>query len=145
MNDILTNIKYGWCNFRLDGYEARPSYVRFLPLDIIDAWKEYQESHHCIIEFDEELTQFCIVIWENNIVILDNRNNKINITVINYNAEDVLNELIKEIVDNLDVWAEWISTTGTDENIQRCKELIIKRMNEVDLPNPYYKTKLQIM
>ena len=114
-------------------------------MDIIDAWKEYQESHHCIIEFDEELTQFCIVIWENNIVILDNRHNKINITVINYNAEDVLNELIKEIVNNLDVWAEWISTTGTNENIQRAKELIIKRMNEVDLPNPYYKTKLQIM
>ena len=98
MNDILTNIKYGWCDFRLDGYEARPSYVRFLPLDILDAYKEYCKSQHCIIEFDEELTQFCLIIWENNLLILDNRNNKFNITPVKLNAKEVLNKLINEII-----------------------------------------------
>ena len=146
MDKILTNIAHGWCDFNLGDYYGRPSYIRFLPLDIIDAWKEYQDSQHCIIEFDCETYQFCLVIWEHTIVILDNKYGRHNsIFLLNINAEEVLNELVDEIVDNLDLWAKWISTTGTDENIQRVKEIIINRMNEVDLPSPYYKTKLQIM
>ena len=145
MNKILTNIEHGWCDFNLGDYHGRPSYIRFFPLDIINAWKEYQDFQHCIIEFDCETYQFCLIIWEHNLLILDDRWGKITTTVINFNAEEVLNELVNEIVDNLDLWAKWVSVTETDENIQRIKEMIINRMNEVDLPNPYYKTKLQIM
>ncbi len=145
MDKILTNIAHGWCDFNLGDYEGRPSYIRFLPLDIIDAWKEYQDSQHCIIEFDCEMWQFCLVIWENYLIVIDNKWGKNTCTFLNFNAEEVLNELVNEIVDNLDLWAKWISTTGTDEDIQRYKEIIINRMNEVDLPSPYYKTKLQIM
>ena len=89
--------------------------------------------------------QFCLVIWEDYLIVIDNKWGKNTCTFLDFNAEEVLNELVNEIVDNLDLWAKWISTTGTDENIQRCKEIIINRMNEVDLPSPYYKTKLQIM
>ena len=145
MDKILTNIAHGWCDFNLGDYEGRPSYIRFLPLDIIDAWKEYQDSQHFIIEFDCVMWQFCLVIWEDYLIVIDNKWGKNTCTFLDFNAEEVLNELVNEIVDNLDLWAKWISTTGTDENIQRCKEIIINRMNEVDLPSPYYKTKLQIM
>ena len=142
MDKILTNIEHGWCDFNLGDFNGRPSYIRFLPLDIIDAWKEYQDSQHCIIEFDCETYQFCLMIWEHNLLILDNRWGKITTTVINFDAEEVLNELVNEIVDNLDLWAKWISTMETYENIQRCEEIIIDRMNVVDLPSPYYKIKL---
>ena len=139
MDKILTNIAHGWCDFNLGDYHGRPSYIRFLPLDIINGWKEYQDSQHCIIEFDCEKYQFCLMIWENTVIIVDNKYEKIVITFPNVNAKEVLNELINEIVDNLDLWAKWISTTGTDENIQRCKEIIINRMNEVNMCTPYYK------
>ena len=128
-----------WCDFNLGDFEGRPSYIRFLPLDIIDAWKEYQDSQHCIIEFDCEMWQFCLVIWEHNLIVINNKWGKNNCIFLDFNAEEVLNELVNEIVDNLDLWAEWISTTGTDKNIQRCREIIINRMNEVNMCTPYYK------
>ena len=83
--------------------------------------------------------QFCLVIWEHNLIVINNKWGKNNCIFLDFNAEEVLNELVNEIVDNLDLWAEWISTTGTDENIQRCKEIIINRMNEVNMCTPYYK------
>ena len=139
MDKILININHGWCDFNLGDFHGHPSYIRFLPLDIIDAYEEYQKSHHCIIEFDCETYQFCLIIWEHNLIILDNKYTKITTTIININAEQVLNELIDEIVDDIDLWAEWISTTGTEDNVKRAKEMIIKRMNEVNMYTPYYK------
>ncbi len=139
MDKILTNIEHGWCDFNLGDFEGHPSYIRFLPLDIINAWKEYQDTRHCIIEFDCETWQFCLVIWEHIVVILSNKWGKYNSMFLMINAEDLLNELVNEIVDNLDLWAKWLSITGTDENIQRIKEMIINRMNEVNMCTPYYK------
>ena len=134
MNRILTNIAHGWCDFNLGDYDGRPSYIRFLPLDIINGWKEYQDSQHCIIEFDCEMYQFCLVIWENTVTIIDNRYEKRISTFLDFNAKDVLEELVNEIVDNLDLWAKWISTTGTEDNIKRCKNLIIKHIRDAKIP-----------
>ena len=133
MDKILTNIAHGWCDFNLGDFEGRPSYIRFLPLDIINGYEEYCKSQHCIIEFDCEMWQFCLVIWENNVIILDNKYNKINTNIININEEELLTELIKEIISDVDIWAKWISTTGTKENIELAKKAIIRRIKEVGI------------
>lgn len=136
MDKILTNLKHGWCDFNLCDYKGKPSYIRFLPLDILDAYEEYLKSHHCIIEFDEETTQFCLVIWEYEVLILDNRRTNISINELkDVNAEELLKELVNEVCDNIYEWAEWISTTGTEENIKSAENMIKKRIKEVGIIN----------
>ena len=135
MDKILTNIKYGWCDFNLGDFNGRPSYIRFLPLDILNAYKEYTQSQHCIIEFDEETTQFCLVIynWDDKVVILDNRMEKHTATFLDFDGEEVLNELVNEIISDIDTWAKWISIHDTEESIQKAKDCIIKRIKDVGL------------
>lgn len=135
--EILTNIKYGWCDFDLGGYHGRPSYIRFLPFDVLSAYEEYFRYRHCIIEFDEELSQFCLVIWDDKIIIIDNREDKCNNTILNMSGEKVLVKLVNEIVSNVDVWAKWISIHDTDESIQDAKNKIIKKIKSVGLDIEY--------
>lgn len=145
MNKILTNIKYGWCNFNLGDYYGRPSYIRDLPMNILDAYEEYQKYNHCIVEFDEELTQFCLVLWENTVTILNNKSdNKRNCISLDFNAKEVLNELVFEIVNDIHTWAEWNAISNTDEYIKLEEKRIRKRVNELNLsPIEDYKVEIK--
>lgn len=132
MDKILTNIEYGWCNFKLGEYEGKPSYIRMLPLDILEAYEEYRKYNHCIVEFDEELRQFCLVIWNESVMILDNRDNKYNSFYIDINAEDVLNELVDEIIIDIPLWSEWMSLSSSDEDIEKYKEILNKKAEKIN-------------
>lgn len=135
MEKILTNIKYGWCDFNLGDYYGRPSYISNLPMQILNAYEEYVKYNHCIIEFDEELTQFCLVLWENIVVIVDNRNDKVQSVYINKSPREVLNKLVNEIINDTRTWAEWIAIDDTEESISREEKRLTDKIIKVGLEN----------
>ena len=133
MNKILTNIENGWCNFNLGDFNGHPSYIKYLPFDVLDAYNYYKYNNHCIMDFDCETYQFCLIIWEYNLIILDNKNDKINTTVIDIDAEEVLNELVNEIINDIDLWARWISMDVTDKGIEFAKQNILNKIKEYNI------------
>ena len=135
MEKILTNIKYGWCDFNLGDYRGRPSYISNLPMQILNAYEEYVKYNHCIIEFDEELTQFCLVFWEDIVVIVDNRNDKVQSVYINKSPREVLNKLVNEIINDIRTWAEWIAIDDTEESISREEKRLTDKIIKVGLEN----------
>ena len=34
---MISDSKYGWCNFKLGDFEGHPSYLTDVPVDILDA------------------------------------------------------------------------------------------------------------
>ena len=133
MDKILTNIKFGWCDFNLGDYKGRPSYISNLPMQILNAYEEYIKYNHCIIEFDEELTQFCLVLWEDTITILDNRNGRVQSFCINENPKKVLDELISEVINDVRTWAVWMAVSNTEESIQREECILMDKITKVGL------------
>ena len=40
---MISDPKYGWCNFKLGDFKGTPSYLTDVPIDVLDAF-----SHHFI-------------------------------------------------------------------------------------------------
>ena len=139
MSNIITNIKYGWCDFDLEGFHGKPSYIRFVPMDILNAYEEYIKLKHYIIEFDEELTQFTLVGFDKNVWLYTNQDNdEYKIYKLDISAENLIQRLANEVSKNVRVWSEWCAL-GTDEdsikNIERIINNKIKTISDLKLSN----------
>lgn len=124
---ILTNMSAGWCNFKLNDFEGRPSYIRDLPIDVINGYIDYIRTGHCVIEFDEETSWFSLVVCNESEVYIIAHRNELEFYPIDLNANDVLDELFIEIKDNLDDWINWCFCLGDEKNMYR-----IELQNKID-------------
>lgn len=124
---ILTNMSAGWCNFELNDFKGRPSYIRDLPIDVINGYIEYIRTGHCVIEFDEETSWFSLVICNENEVYIIAHRNGLEFHSINLNANDVLDELFVEIEDNLDDWVNWCFCLSDEKDMYK-----IDLQNKID-------------
>lgn len=124
---ILTNMGAGWCNFKLSDFEGRPSYVRDLPIDVINGYIDYIKTGHCVIEFDEETSWFSLVVCNESEVYIIAHRNGLEFYSIDLNANDVLDELFVEIEDNLDDWINWCFCLGDEKDMYR-----IELQNKID-------------
>ena len=110
---ILSNLEHGWCDFDLEGFHGTPSYIRFVPMDILNGWEEYQNTGHCIIEFDEEITKFCVIVWDERVMIISDSR-------ICYFAKikgkELLKQLVADVINNINKWAEWIAFDETHKD-----------------------------
>ena len=59
---MISNPKHGWCNFKLGTFEGTPSYLTDVPIDILTAFIDYHNKGCGVIWFDEEGTEFTLVI-----------------------------------------------------------------------------------
>lgn len=128
---ILSNVKNGWCKFEIEDFHGTPSYIKYLPMNILDAWEEYQKTGHCVIEFDEEVSEFCVVIWDSwndNAVILTHDNGYKKCHFLKIGGSQLLTLLVSEIVSNVDMWAKWCSSTNDYSAIKQELESRIKSL-----------------
>ena len=110
--NLFSNLDHGWCDLNIEDFHGRPSYIKYVPMNIIDAWDEYQNTGHCIIEFDEEGSEFCIVVWNgylDNAVILSHKNGRTKSYFVKTSGKELLKQLVADIVSNVDEWAKWCS------------------------------------
>ena len=135
MDTILTNAKYGWCDFKLENYTGRASYIRNLPLDILKGFEGYKKYGHCIIPFDEETSQFYLIVYDNTVIIIDNRDSengdKFKGQYINIDADKVMSELFHEVVVNIDKWAEWLSISEDTKDISHIRDVFHLKINNI--------------
>ena len=115
---MISNPKHGWCNFKLGTFEGTPSYLTDVPIDILTAFIDYHNKGCGVIWFDEEGTEFTLVITPYSLFIIEEKEKPILHDFSEMKIEDLEKELIKDIENDLYGWANFI----TDDDVEEIKQ-----------------------
>lgn len=120
---MVSNPKHGWCNFDLRTFHGTPSYLTDVPVDLLDAFIQYHTTGTGIARFDEEGTEFTLVLTPYSLFIIEEKEKPILHDLSDIKTEELEKELIEDIEKDLIGWSEFI--TSDDR-----KEIIVHR-NEI--------------
>ncbi len=115
---MISNPKHGWCNFKLGTFDGTPSYLTDVPIDILAAFIDYHNKGCGVIWFDEEGTEFTLVITPYSLFIIEEKEKPILHDFSEMKIEDLEKELIKDIENDLYGWANFI----TDDDVEEIKQ-----------------------
>lgn len=115
---MLSNPKHGWCNFKLGTFEGTPSYLTDVPIDILTAFIDYHNKGCGVIWFDEEGTEFTLVITPYSLFIIEEKEKPILHDFSEMKIVDLEKELIKDIESDLCGWANFT----TDNDVEEIKQ-----------------------
>lgn len=96
---MISNPKYGWCNFKLRTFEGTPSYLTDVPVDLLDAFIDYHEKGMGMVWFDEEGSEFTLVINPYSLFIIEERSEH---PVLYDFSEIRIDNLEKELIDDIE-------------------------------------------
>lgn len=115
---MISNPKHGWCNFKLGEFEGTPSYLTDVPLDLLRAFIDYHTKGCGIAWFDEEGTEFSLILTPYSLFIIEERNeNPVLHDFSEIMIKNLEKELIEDIESDLNGWANFI----TDDDLEVIK------------------------
>lgn len=100
---MISNPKYGWCNFDLENFHGTPSYITDIPFDLLDCVIQYIKTGCGSCWFDEEGTSFTLVLTPYDVYIISEKDNSY-LYKFNINIENLIKEIINDIEKNIDNW-----------------------------------------
>ena len=117
---MISNPKDGWCNFKLRSFEGTPSYLTDVPVDLLSAFINYHIEGCGVAWFDEEGTEFTLVITPYSLFIIEEKEK----TVLHDFSEIKIENLEKELIDDIECDMNgWTNFTEDDD----LNEIIIHR------------------
>lgn len=122
---MISNPKYGWCNFELGDFKGAPSYLTDVPIDLLDAFIDYYTKGYGVAVFDEEGSYFTFVMTLYNwgIYIIEEKDCPKLHDLCDFNVDDLKEELIRDIERDLNGWSEFITDYDTEEITQHRNEI----------------------
>lgn len=124
---MISNPKYGWCDFELGNwFSGRASYLTDVPMDLLDAFIDYHENGHGVVVFDSEgAGSFTLVMtaYNRSIYIIEERKERTIHFLDDFRFEDLERDLILDIERNLNGWVQFMADEDPEENTQRRNEL----------------------
>lgn len=132
-NCMISNPKHGWCNFNLGTFEGTPSYLTDVPLDLLVAFIDYHNKGCGVAWFDEEGTEFSLVITPYSLFIIEEKERIILYDLSEMNIENIEKELVEDIENNLYGWIYFM----TDDNPEEIKQYEIKLMKNLSTLKKY--------
>lgn len=126
---MISNPKHGWCDFELGSFRGAASYLTDVPIDLLDAFISYYTKGHGVVVFDEEGSEFTLVLTRYNqgIFIIANRGGFISIyDFSDKNANDLAKELISDLENDLKRWASEFTFDDIAEHKQEISQKIAK-------------------
>lgn len=121
---MISNPKHGWCDFKLGDFVGTPSYLTDIPLDLLDAFLDYHYKGRGTAWFDEEGTEFTLVINPYSLFIIAERGNSILYDLSELNVNDLENELIKDIENDIIGWSEFLVSDDREEIMQHRNDIL---------------------
>lgn len=128
VKNMISNPKHGWCDFILGDFYGSPSYLTDVPNDLLDAFISYHANGYGIAWFDEEGTEFTLVITPYSIFIIEEKDKPILYDFSEVNVEDLEKELIEDIEKNLEGWSEFSTDDDEEEITEHLSEIERKIM-----------------
>lgn len=126
---MISNPKHGWCDFMLSDekdnlFVGTPSYVTNVPVDLLQAFLDYKIKGRGIAWFDEEGTEFTLVLNPYSMfVIAENEHTEL-IDFSKVKIDDLIKELIQDIESYLIGWSMFYCSCYDEEEIKANRELI---------------------
>lgn len=112
---MISNPKHGWCNFELRTFEGTPSYLTDVPIDLLNAFIDYHTKGCGIAWFDEEGTEFSLIITPYSLFIIEEKDKPILHDFSEMKIDNVEKELIEDIEKDLIGWSNFITDNDSDE------------------------------
>lgn len=123
---MISNPKHGWCDFNLGTFYGTPSYLTNVPVDLLEAFRDYVYKGQGIAWFDEEGTEFTLVITPYSLYVIEEKDDTILHNFSEMKIEEVIKKTITDIEINLDKWAAFSVFDDNDMKEIKENEYIIK-------------------
>ena len=120
---MISNPRHGWCNFKLGTFKGTPSYLTDVPVDLLDAFLDYHCKGVGVAWFDEEGTEFTLVITPSSLYIIEEKEKLILHDFSEMKIEKLEKELISDIENDLEGWVEFTTDEDYEEKLQYNNEI----------------------
>lgn len=122
---MISNPRYGWCNFELGDFKGSPSYLTDVPVDLLDAFLDYHRKGSGVAVFDEEGLYFTLLLTQYNwgIYIIEEKDYPVLHNLCDFSIEDLEEELINDIERDLNGWSNFITDDDQEEIMQHRNEI----------------------
>ena len=114
---MISNPKHGWSNFDLKTFHGTPSYLTDVPVDLLNAFIQYHTTGTGIAWFDEEGTEFTLVITPYSLFVIEEKNKPVLHDFSEINIDNLEKELIEDIEKDLIGWSEFVTNDDREEVI----------------------------
>lgn len=114
---MISNPKHGWSNFDLKAFHGTPSYLTDVPVDLLNAFIQYHTTGTGVVWFDEEGTEFTLVITPYSLFIIEEKDEPVLHNFSEMNIDNLYKELIEDIEKDLIGWSEFITSDDREEVI----------------------------
>lgn len=132
---MISNPNFGWCDFSLGDFTGTPSYLTDVPIDLLDAFCECFEKGRSVCFFDEEGTEFWLILDMHlpSIFVIEE---KVGTVLHDFSSMDIM-ELAKELIANiekdLEGWGRFLldkeDAPKIKESLEKLEKLIYKIEN----------------
>ena len=127
---MISNPKHGWCDFKIEDYNnnvffGTPSYVTNVPVDLLQAFLDYKTKGQGMTWFNEEGTEFTLVLNHYSIHIL--AGNEV-YDFSELNIGNLIKELIQDIESDLVGWSMFDCDCCYDEEKTKVNREYIRNL-----------------
>lgn len=120
---MISNPKHGWCNFKLRTFEGTPSYLTDVPIDLLTTFIDYHTNGCGVAWFDEEGTEFTLVITPYSLFIIEEKDKPILYDFSEMKIENIEKELIENIESDMYGWINFMTDDDPEEIKQHETEI----------------------
>ena len=120
---MLSTPEYGWSEITIGHWCDKCSYIDDVPFMLLRTVDEIIRTRTpSAVQFDAEGYEYIIVfdLFETHVITTKD---KTTYTTIDVTIEDVVKELIKDIRNDLDLWAGWTPRCSEDQLSERKLDL----------------------
>lgn len=124
---IFSELNAGWCRFELGDFSGICSYIKHVPIDVLEGVLDYLKYGRCVISFDGEGPFFYLIAdnYVQDVFIVTYDYEEREITTIDKSPDAVMASLYEEVANNIEEWADWLTDTP------RYNEYIRKSLNKL--------------
>jgi hypothetical protein len=120
---MITKPSCGWCKFKIRDFEGTPSYLTDVPIDLLDMFIDYHAKETGIAWFDEEGTEFTVILTPYSLFIIEEKDKPILHDFSEIKIEKLEKELIEDIEKDLTGWSEFITDDDREEIMQHRNDI----------------------
>lgn len=122
---MISNPQNGWCDFNLGDFYGTPSYLTNVPIDLLSAFKDYLYSGTGICWFDEEGTEFTLVMTPYSLFIIEEKTKPVLHDFSDMDIKKLALEAATDVESDIDKWSDFnTSSIYSDKAKESCKSLL---------------------
>ena len=129
---MISNPKYGWCNFDLGDFHGHPSYLTDVAMDLVTACYKYviNDNDYITVKFDEEGSEFILLADYYDCYIIEQKEEDI-LHRMDIDIRDFIKEIVNDVESNIDEWAAFAEFDNDPEEIKYNKTTLLNMIKAI--------------